>query len=293
LPDSHTLFSLAQKFAAENILVEPVSSIVRLRHYAWLRHEGYAVIDGGLGELARRQYLNRLAKLGSTALREKNLPRILSLIRHPRAEIFTQEYGAQLLSATIPSLEKTLSSMPDIVDIGVENFVDLLAIRTRVPNFGGPEQARSDAHVVSYMPMVQASFLHAVMKTDVRHRRNGKLYRKIIRERIPSLSRYPLVKSGTTYPFGFSSSFAWGWTTAKTKLTAPFLDPMPDRFLLHIKDYILDLVSSYDVKTWHGYDYKKINLMTESYFNGDKSQQKNIVWWLTFELWRRSLLKRS
>ncbi len=290
IPDVDTLIKLSKSFAAQNLLVEPISSILRLRYYSSQYKKNQLIIDGGFGEIARRQYLNRVVKFGKTALLNNNLEKIFQLLQVKRANIFNSDYEKDLKSAAKQSLEKILAEMPSLNNIGIENFADLFSIRTRVPNFGGPEQSRTDAYIINYMPMVQPSFLRAVFKSKIYNRNNGKLFREIIDERYPALKQFPLVKSGTTYPFVFSTSSAWVFTKIKTRIKKPYIDSVPDQLLMQLRNYVLDLVHSNEVKYWPGYDYKKVLHFVEAYYMGDKNLCSAVNWWLTFELWRRSLM---
>ena len=289
IPNSEELISLVTSFAAQNILVEPVSSILRLRYYSQQHKNRQMIIDGGFGEIARRQYLNRIVRLGRSALQKKNVYKIFELIRTSRADIFNLEYLKELETAACQSLGKTLHAMPSVNEIGIENFVDLLSVRTRVPNFGEPEQTRSDTCVVNFMPMVQPSFLRAVFKTDLKWRRNGRFYKGIIQEKERRLKKYPLVKSGTTYPFGLPLPASWFVTKFKNKISKPYVDTMPDRFLLQLKDFVLDLAHSGEVRNWPGYNQNKILYSIDAYYKGDSHLRSTVNWWLTFELWKQSI----
>jgi hypothetical protein len=289
IPDIHSLIPIVHEFAAQNMLVEPVSSILRLRHYSELHSQGYIIIDGGFGEIARRQYLNRMIKLGRSALYQRNIDRLFQLLSTHRSDIFTQEFTKEMKDAVCQDLNKTLETMPPVREIGIANFVDLLSVRTRMPNFGGPEQIRSDAMIMSFMPMVQPTFLRSVFKTDLALRRNGQLYKRIIRMKAPYLQKFPLVKAGMTYPYGLTSSAAWLLTKVKAKISVPYSDSTPDRFLHQLREFISDSVHTADVIIWYGYDRNKVQKTVEAYYKGEKIHQKDVNWWLTFELWKRSL----
>jgi hypothetical protein len=289
-PDPQSLVAIIQDFVAQNLLVEPASSILRLRYYSQQYAKGQMIIDGGFGELSRRQYMNRIVRFGKQALQTYDIEKLLIFMRVSRADIFNPEYTKELEVAASHDLETTLRQMPPISEIEVENFVDLFSVRTRVPNFGGPEQTRSDSYIVNFMPMVQPSYLKAVFKTDLNERKKGQFFRRIIKNHNKHLQHFPLVKSGTTYPFGFSSLTAKVFTKTKNRFRHPFTDPIPDQFLLHLREYVLDLVHSNDVKDWSGYDYKKVLTSVNSYYKGEHHLRPFVDWWLTFELWRRSLL---
>jgi hypothetical protein len=290
LPDSDTLIAQVQSYAAQNILTEPASSILKLRYISPQYLKDFLIIDGGFGEIARRQYLNRVVWLGRTALRDGNLQKLLRLMHSQRADIFSFDFNKRMESANLQSLEVALRGIPPVSEIGVENFVDLFSVRTRIPNFGGPEQSRSDALVMNFMPLSQPSFLKAVFRTDIQSRINGRLYKEIIQLKESRLSKFPLAKAGTTHPFHLSLPMARVVTKVKTKLGNHHTDSTADQFLMQLKDYVLDLVHSHDVKDWDGYDYKKLLTGVNAYYTGALHLRSFVDWWLMFELWRRSLL---
>jgi hypothetical protein len=292
-PDTDEIISQAKSIIAQNLLAEPASSSIKLRYYSRDFLKGGFIIDGGFGEIARRQYLNRIVRLGSPALLRKDIEKLFTLMHVPRADIFSDEYADQLKKAVLLDLESVLNDMPPVKEIGIENFVDLLAVRTRFPNWGGLEQARTDASVVSYMPMVQPSFLKAVFRTDIKERADGKTYKEIIKSKKQGLKNYPLAKSGTTYPFSFPTLAAYGLVTIKNKIFRPFIDTTVDRFLLQVKDYVADMVNSTEVINWQGYNRTKIKTIVEKYYKGDKQFKRSVDWWLSFELWRQSLSNRK
>jgi len=292
-PDSDTLISLLNTFTAENLLVEPCSSILKLRYYSIQHNKNQLIIDGANGEIARRQYLNRFVKLGRSAIRTKNIPSLFRLLHIHRADIFSAEYKDELEKAALNSLDDVLNVMPPINEIGVENFVDLFIVRTRLPNYAGPEQTRSDAFAVNYMPMIQPSFAKAVFKVDIKQRKNGRMFRDIIQKKVPTLKNFPLVKSGLTYPFFLKTNGAWLFTKIKSKIRGKYTDSTHDQFLTDLRHYVLDLAHSNDVKCQSFYNHKQIQSNIDAYYKGEKNLGSYVIWWLTFELWRRSILKKD
>jgi len=290
IPKSHELLEMIREYAAENILVEPISTLLRLQHYKDLYHQGNIIVDGGFGEIARRQYLNRLATFGKEAILQKNSTRALEYLRVSRADIFQPEVTQIFEEEASVSLDRKFSEMPEAVNIGIENFINLLSIRSRFPNFGEAEQARSDVAVVNFMPMAQPSFLSAVFSTDLSLRKNGRLFRDFIKKEVPQLSKYELVKGGTTYPFYLSHKMSYGFVKLKKKLRQTYIDSTSERVLECLKNIILDLAQ--ESKSFSLYAHKKIDFAVKSYYSGDKRQQRVVEWWLTFDLWRRSLLPR-
>jgi len=289
IPDPDTCLAMARSYVAQTQLIEPVASAVRLRYYGRLRALGRMMIDGGFGEIARRQYLNRLARFGRFALRRGDVDALLPLMSVPRGRVFVPEVQKMLESGTRRDLQTTLESMPPLRDVGIGNFVDLLAVRTRVPNYGGPEQARLDCEVFNFMPFVQPSFLRAVFASDVRTRANARFYRRYIASRKKALTRFPLVKSGSTYRFGLPLLAVHATTFAKKKAGRYYRDGSTDAFLHTIREYVQDLAASQSVLSCPLYDSAAIRSAVQAYYSGVPGFAGTVAWWLTFEMWRSGL----
>jgi asparagine synthetase B (glutamine-hydrolysing) len=292
IPEGPECLALARSFVAETQLNEPVSSIGKLRYYRRLHADGAMMIDGGFGEIARRQYLNRVAKLGSGALRRGDVPGLLRLMCVPRAGIFTPEITQMMEQAVHNDLHQTLEAMPPVRETGIGNFVDLLAVRTRVPNYGGPEQSRLDSEILNFMPLVQPSFLRAVFASDVHSRSNGRSYTQHITMRRKDLSRFPLVKSGVTYRFGLPTLAVHVLTAAKGRFGHRYRDNSTDIILHRMEEYVRDVVASAGVRNSSYYDAARVKHAVESYYRGEPGLTGTVNWWLTFELWRASLAGR-
>jgi hypothetical protein len=293
LPDVQTCIDGIRSFVSQTLLIEPATSWLKLRYYVKLRDYRRLMIDGGFGEIARRQYLNRVVRLGGAAVRTRDTTRLMQLMRAPRADIFSPEVTALLESGTRSSLESAIVAMPPVEKIGIEDFADLLAVRTRVPNYGAPEQARLDGEILNFMPLVQPSFLRAVFGIPAKQRSNAGLYYNIIRGSNPALSRFPLAKSGFAYRFGLSSNAIWLLLRLKSKLAKPYSDSMPDQLLAHLREYVIDIAHSKSVAENPAYDYRKIVDAVTRYYAGELHLRSTVDWWLTFELWRRSLVNKT
>ncbi len=292
IPSVEKLITMLTDFAAQTCVVEPASSLLKLRYYPALRYQQRLMLDGGFGEIARRQYLNRIVRLGRAAFLSKDVNSLLPLMRVSRGNLFNDDVRQMMERGCLESLTRLLVTLPSENEIGIENAVDLLAIRTRIPNYGAPEQARLDGDVMNFMPLAQPSFLKAVFSASISWRRNGRMFRKIIRTKNPQLAKFPLVKFGATYRFGFSTPAAWLVAKIKGKIGHNYPETAPDRFLGHIKEFVLDLAQSCDVGDWPAYDKKRIRAAVQSYYNNPGNEQRTFLdWWISFELWRRSLRK--
>jgi hypothetical protein len=247
------------------------------------------MIDGGFGEIARRQFLNRFVLLGRLALRFPDFALLYQLLHLSRADIFSGELKVMMKEGSHRDLEIVISEMPSIDEIGIENFADLFTVRMRIPNYGGPEQSRLDSEIMNFMPYAQPSFIRAVFRVPVRFRKNASIHRKIISDLHPALMGIPLVKSGFEYKFGLNKYFVLIKSKLSSKISQGYCDPEPEILLNHLKEFILDIAHSKNVTSVGIYDTKIIPQAILNYYKGDRSLKKTVDWWLTFELWRRSL----
>lgn len=277
------------EYAGQVMTVEPVSSIAKLAYYPRLHAARRLMIDGGYGEIGRRQFFNRFLKGGTDLLGTLDADRLFPYISLPRADIFNAETLLLMRRGLRRQLEYLWGTMPEAGRIGIGNFLDLLIVRARFPNIGGIEQSRVDAMVWNYMPFAQPSFLEQVFRTPLEERKNARLYRRMIHSAAPSLEGYPLVKGTTTYPYRLPTLPAWAWTKAKAMLGLVPRDDARPAFLRTVREFTLDILHSDEVRTFPMYDHAKILRSVTDYYAGNVSLAPEVDWWLTFELWRRSV----
>jgi len=289
LPGPEELLRISNDYAAQTNLVEPASTILRLRLYRALDAQSLLLLDGGYGEIARRQYLNKLAFRGRRSIEEKNVEGVLKYLRHARANFFNAEVSAQMEGGIRKEIAAMLEMMPDMKEIGIANYLDLWAVRTRIPNLGSDEQARIDSILMNYMPFAQPSVITSVFNTPVRYRNNGALFRKVIAERHPALKKYPLVKNNVTYPFSMPNISAWMYTKAKRKLFYRSKNDLARSYLEAMREFILDTLNSRGVIECSAYNYRNLSDAVHSYYAGNNAFAAEVHWWFTFELWKKNI----
>jgi hypothetical protein len=282
-----------RQYVAETYLSSPSSAYLKLQYYKTLNDLGNIIIDGGSGEIARRRYMNRLLFFDKDAIVNKNIPRIIKHLRIGKTSIFNDEFVKVLGENLISEMSEFLEKMPTVSEYGIENWLDLMAIRSRFPNFAGIEQSRSDSEVVNYMPFIQPSVINSIFEIPVHVRKNGTLFKKIISLHYPKLKKYSLVKDDIIYPFYFSTFFASALSFSKRKLGRTNTENSENHYIFSLKDYLLDTIHSLDLLNFPLYDTNHIKKLVTSYFNGNFNLCKQVDWFLTFELFRQELLIKS
>lgn len=288
-PSTSGSLALVQEYASQANLCEPGSSAVRQRYFSRIHECNALMMDGGFGELSRRQYLNRLLIRGKDALLHGDSKGILHFLRVVRVSFFSPDVIAEMERGAEAQLVLALSEMPNISEIGVENFLDLFTLRTRIPFWGCHEQTRLDGLVQNYMPFVQPSLLKTMFGLDIRVRSSGKMFRRIIRTLKPELAGFPLVKSNGTYPFFLGPVGSWVWTKAKSKLRKDYSSNIRFEVLYQLKEIALDLLHSQEVASDGALDSNRLREVVGGFYNGQGQYINEVDWWLTFHLWRRGL----
>ncbi len=284
VPDMDECLARLRTRVAFTQVIAPASSVLSLVHYDRLHAMGLGVVDGGFGEVARRQFMNRLLARRSF---QRPPAIIMPHLSVNRTNMFKPELATIMRTGTLEQIEAQWKALPHEID--PENAIDLLGIRSRLPNFFGLEQNYLDSEAACYMPFAQPSVLRTLFQVPLRLRRNGKLFRQLIKQHRKSLALYPLVKGTVTYPYRLGTYSAQTLSSLKKRFRRVYEDPRPHRFLHTLKPYILDLIGSADVQNYTPYARESVRRSAEAYYEGDGRQASRLDWWLTFEVWRQLL----
>ncbi len=288
ISDPTDLVPMLEEYASETCAIEPAHSALKF-HYPELHARRLVLVDGGLGEIGRRQYMKRLVVAGGGAMRRGRPEEIMPYLAVHRAAIMEPGATALMRRGALAELDAVWRSIPPVASIGEENFVDLFTVRTRFPNYGGREQSRTDRLAMSYMPFAQPATVSCLMRLPLSRRRNGRLFGSVIRKYRPSLAALPVVKDGIIYPLGLPPVAAWGYRKLKRRLGMVWHDPAPSMLLAMLEEYIRDIVASREVREYAPYDYPGIRRMVDAHYRGDRSHARELSWWLAFDAWRRGL----
>ena len=291
LPSGKPAEELLKNYAVRSIVSNPASSILNLRFYKQIADENKIIIDGGFGEIWRREFANRLRYLGKKALLDKNVERIFELLRHQKANFFNNEAMIEMKTGALNQIANYVQESDDVRNIGAGRWVDLFSIKTRLLNYYAPEQTRVDDFVTSFMPFVQKDLLNILFNLEDSEKRNGKLFKEIIKKNLPQLTRIQLVKGSITHPFNSSSLNSRLNALIKHRIGKYYKSNLQAELFYSAKDFILDLLNSSGVRTCEFYDNKKIKRLAEGFKDNDTGVIQELDWFLSFELFRQGILK--
>ena len=284
-PQSSASLDEVARHAIVSQAVSPISGSIYLSFYRNLHEDGRLVVDGGFGEVMRRQFMNRLLRNGREALTSRNAAGVLPHIAFDRGSFFDPAIIAQMHRGALVDLQGMIDDLPG--SLQPEDMVDLLAVWTRLPNFFGFEQARLDGLVLSYMPFAQPDVLDAVFSLKPARRVHGRYTRSIIGGNDPLLQRHPLVKGGTTYPYRLPASMATPFVLLRKRLL-PSPSSESAAVLKTLREPVLDRVQSHVVRSCSAYDYPTLVSSVEAFY-ATGHNAAHVDWWLAFDLWREAV----
>jgi len=292
LPTTDELIELIKTYSVQSIVTNPASSILNLRFYDRLADEDRVIIDGGFGEIWRRAFANRLMILGRKNLIQKNANKVFPFLEYFKADIFSVEAVKEMQTGTIKQLEELFPALPNPSQIGLAEWIDLFSIRCRLTNYYAPEQARVDQFVISFMPLVQKDILNLLFGITDSDKRNGKLFKQLIKRNSIQLTKIPLVKGNITHPFNSSSLSARLHSRIKNKLGLSYQSKRLIEFQSSLKEFIVDILQSAEVRNYEHYDRKKLDRLANNFSSNIKDYNSEADWFLSFELFRQGITKQ-
>jgi hypothetical protein len=289
MPQKNVCVDLLKEFTAQTFVNNPASSVLQFRYYNELYRPNNVIIDGGFGEIWRREFFNRLLIQGKGSLLNKNYSKIVSYLSTFRADIFNVDIIDIMQTGCINQIEFIINELPSFDKISVEDWLDLFALKTRSLNYYGHEQSRLDSIVCSYMPFIQPSLVNYLFSIKIGTRKNGKLFRSIINSNCKKLATFPLAKGQITHPYFFNSIESRVWTILMKKIGRYQYDNTADEFLRHIEEFVRDTFNSKDVIECQYYNYNKVKKIIDGFYEGNQSYTSQLDWLLAFELFRQSI----
>jgi len=278
---------LIRDYVGQSLVRLPASHFVKHRYYLELHGQGKIVIDGGQGEVVRREFFNRLRFRGGKILTGGNIEDIFPLIFRDRAPIFNDEIMKIMKESALEKIRMLREDLPSVSSVGLAHWLDLFIIRTGFPNTTNLEQSRSDAELVNYMPFAQPSLLRKLFDVPISERNNGKLFSRMVKQNYKRLATYRRVKNGVVLPFELSTIASRLFINLNSKLGRSYSDTSAARFLESLADFVQDTAHSAAVKNFEYYDYPQILKIVNGFYSGNKSLSHELDWWLAFEIFRQ------
>ena len=279
----------AGEYIASVQMAEPISSYMKLSVLNDRYFQDKFLIDGALAEFARRQFLNRLLIKGKNALLNKKYPEVIKQLKVPKPKIFKEAFEEMMLESASEQLKNIYESFPEPKEVGPENFVDLLIVKYRIPNYFGPEQSRLDNIFPGLMPFAQRCTISASLGIPAKQRKNSQLFYTAIRENYPALEDFPLVKNSTIYPYGLTSLTSYAYTKLRQTMKRNTPGESISNFFRSHEKVIKEIITRDEVREYKPYDEEAVMKIVSDFYEGNNKNTDDLNWLLTFEVFRKKL----
>jgi hypothetical protein len=274
------------EYIGATYITESAFSAQILSNYANMPQDEL-IIDGGFGEIWRREFLLRLFYYGGKDIEGKNFQKVSQYLENSRANIFSDDINKIMNEGIINQLEDINEKLPNVKEIGLENWLDIFSVKTRLVNYYSAEQARLDSIISSYMPFAQLDLLNELLNLSVNERKDFKLFKEILFSNSKKLSKYKLAKGNISYPFYFSSIMKRIYFKINAKIKKDEGQKFLDKFLEVLREFVMDSLLSGSAKTYAPYDYQRVYNNVTSYYKGNTSLKNFVNWFITFEIFRQ------
>jgi hypothetical protein len=288
-PGGQACYDLGSRYAARTAFTDVFSMGVRRYVLDGLDTGARLMIDGGGGELSRRENLKRAAMRARNLILDRDADGIFRMLRASKPMFFNSDVEAAMMRHASEAVRDFVASMPDARETGLGNWLDMLFARGSVHNWTGPEQSRMDEDMLSFMPFIQPSYLNAMFSIPVKRRESGVWLKDMIRKQAPSLARFPLAKNGTVRPFGFGKYPAWMWMSMQYKLGLNYSDTFSDTLLLTMRTCVMDTLHSRFVRESAELDIAAVDNAVGRYYDGDPVMRDTVLWWMTYMMWKQAV----
>jgi hypothetical protein len=296
LADVDETINELKEYVLLSLVNNSVSSFIQLRNYDYFKNKDDVLIDGGFGEIWRREFFNRLLISGKKDLRDKNVDNILPYLMINRSDIFNNDIKQSMIIGCKEQLENIFTELPTIKNIGIENWIDLFALKTRLSNYYSHEQIRNDSILRSYMPFVQPALLDNLININLSLKKNGRLFRHIIETNKKELRSFLLAKGELTHPFRFNTIQTRLYILINKKLKAGKQTNLPAKSIIDfLYSFVQDTINSHPVKNADCYDQKKLSALSAKLYKRQltNTDYSELDWWLAFEIFRKEIPNKS
>lgn len=280
-----------QEYSCQTMVNNSASLFLQQRNYNWFAGKDEVLIDGGFGEIWRRQFNNRIALTGRDIILKRKHREIIPLISYRRADVFNEEIQKEMTEGCIEQLKWLYEVLPDPEKVGIENWLDLYSTKTRLPNCYLHEQTRIDSIIQCYTPFVQLSIMKNLLGLNSSKKKNGKLFRKLIQINNDQLKKYPLVKGNYMYPFWMTPLQSKIWSVFKEKVGSKSQPNLYADLIFSMKNILADYISAQNVRECGLYNLHKLDNFKEALEknNYESSLMNELDWWISFELFHQGI----
>jgi hypothetical protein len=272
--------------------ITPASEILVYPYHKDLFNKGWVIIDGAVGEIHRREFFSRILFKSQKGIIRRDIKKLRKILSFAKGSIFNDGVLNLLEKGAMSHISSMFKLMPEQYEVGLENWLDLVYLKFKLPNLIGPSQSLLDSISIAFMPYIQSHLLELSLPLPVEEKKNGKIFRNILDNSANNLNSYRLVKNAIYYPYRTNSFNLRLYLIVKKRLGLFYKDKISEELLNTMKEYVFDTINSHEFNLFDCYNHSKIRQMVNYYYNGNRKFTNQLNWWLTFDIWRDIFFKK-
>lgn len=284
IPDKNTLINTLGYYVSYTNIVIPISETIQFGMHRRFGDPSILVIDGSYGETYRRQMLNKLLIAGKNAIYKKDYKKIYEYIKSTRPNIFKEEENSIIEESIYNSISQIYEIMPSLKDISLENWLDVFAIKIKMPNTTAFSQQCLDSICSSITIFLQPTLLKVGISLPLEERINGRMFRTLIKKNAPILTNFPLVKNNYSYPFNFGNKASYIYTKIKSKILNSYKWTLNENILNLGKEFLLDTINSKSFRDDDLLNHNLIENAANKFYSGKIEYKTILEWYYTYFL---------
>lgn len=287
--EDSNFYKLVEDFCIATSATSPTTETLQKSYYSEMHQNNLTILDGGFGEILRRGLFNRLL-FSKNDIVNKNINNLHKTLKVNYPDIFNPDLKSKIEQSTKDQISETLEIMPDLNEFGFENWLDLLSIKTKLPNYTGIEQSRTDNFAKVITPYQQKVIFDLNFNLKLDYRLNSKMFKMLIENNSPILTKFPLVKGDITHPYSFNTLQSKIYTKIYKFVSSPKADENQNKVLQKLKPLIFDEMNSTFFTNNDIINSKFIKNKIVEYFTTGKDP--NFVdWYLSYFIYSKYLSK--
>lgn len=281
-----TVFDNFIDYVEGNKAHSPASEYLFMRLCDYIYKDGYIQIDAGwaeIGRLANFASIYYRAKYGIKSIDSSTLYKIL---KSSRPNIFNYDLEDELYQISLMKIEPIIKKYSLDISTDLWQRLDKFTIDYKISNNVSGKQSYNDNTSLCLSPFNQPIVNNGLIGLNPEIKRDGKLYKQLIDNNYPQLTKIPLVKNNHVIPFRFgtlASRLYMKFTRGKYRCnySVKFFELFGDE----IRDYL------YSQKTFDSpyYDKVQIRKIIDIANIENPKTCEDIDRLITFEILRRSI----
>jgi hypothetical protein len=286
VPADSEFLARTRQFVADSLLTKPATEVLQLTNYEGLSNRNALVVDGGFGEIWRAGFLQRLEMFGETTVRNRDFAAMVKLTAAFKANIFNEDAIQMMQKGAETDFAEIFAENPPEAFGDLRDWYDFVALKTRLPNYYAPEQARMDHRFANLMPLAQPYLLQHLFAVPFYLRQQRRFLNDLLKTLQPVLTQIPLAKNDIIHYFYLTGMQTRVLTKIVRFLGMGHRSTIRDEAITRHKKVLINILRDHH---YPELDRAKVKGLLNDLQTDNVRRYDELGWALTWILFRQSL----